>query len=152
MSGVAPPAVHLEGMSNIETIPSVGTMRLIHGAQIAGLLLFVTVLYFVIRPQMADQTLPPIALNAMLGVSVTATIVSLSLLRSRVPLKSTDETADLYWTRATGSALIVWVVLEGAALLAFVAYMFGGVMASLAAAAVALFGLVVTRPGYFEQR
>ena len=127
------------------------TMRVIHGAFVAGVVLFAIVVYAIVRPQWTSEPLPRVAVTTLLGVSLAASALSLLFLRARVPRRSTDESADLFWTRASVPALIAWAALEGAALLGIINYLLNGSTAALGTAAIALFGLIALYPGQFER-
>jgi hypothetical protein len=141
------------GMSTSEsagTRPAL-TVRLIHGAYVAGIVLFAVVTHFLIRPQRVGESVTPSLVLTLLGVALAAVALSVFVLRGRVPKKNSDESADLYWTRASAPALITWAPLEGASLLAIVAYMLSGSTASLGVGAVALLLLAALHPGHFER-
>jgi hypothetical protein len=127
------------------------TARMIHASLAIGVVLFAIVNYFVVRPTMAAESVPPLVVNVLLGVSLAASALGVVVLRGRVPRRSTDESADLYWTRAMGPAIIGWAPLEGGALMSLVAYMLNGSVASLAVAGIALLGMIVLHPGHFER-
>lgn len=124
--------------------------RLIHGSLIMGIVLFAIVTVTMIRPQRADIVLPPVALNALLGLSLAASAASL-LLRGRVPRRSTTDSPDLFWSTAFPKAMVVWAPLEAGALLGIVAYLLYGSTPGLALAAVALLGMIVLNPGRLER-
>jgi hypothetical protein len=133
------------------TAPPAKTVRLIHAAMIAGVLLFALVGHFLLKPALADSgDLPPIVPRALLGVSLGACALSL-LLRRRVPHRSIDESADLFWTTATVPALLTWAPLEGASLLALFAYARTGALLAIPVAAVAILIFVLLNPAYLER-
>ena len=119
---------------------------------IVGVLLFALVSHFVLRPTMADaEALPPVVLPALMALAVGACAVSL-LLRRRVPRRSTDESADLFWTKAATPALVTWAPLEAASLLSVFLYARTGSQPAIAVAAVALLQFVLLNPAYLERR
>lgn len=122
-----------------------------HGSFIAGIVMFAIVIQFLVRPRGTTEPLPAMAVNALVGFSLAASALSFFFLRNRVPRKNTDESANLYWTRASQSALIAWAPFEGAALAGLVAYMHNGSVAALVAAGIALLGLITFHPGRFER-
>ena len=96
--------------------------RLIHASLCLGVLLFAGVSHFVTRPSMAGQAaLSPTVTRALLAAALAACAVAL-LLRRRVPLRSRDVSADLYWTTAASPALIAWAPLEAASIAAVYLY------------------------------
>ena len=138
-------------MTSSETVAPAKTIRLLHGAFIFGIVMFAIVVHFLTRPAMAGETFPAAARNVLLGVSLAASALSLFVLRSRVPRRSREESADLYWTTATALALMAWMPLEAGALLGVVVYMLYGTPAGLAVAAVAVVGFLVLAPGRLER-
>jgi hypothetical protein len=124
--------------------------RLIHASLVSGCVIFGLVIHFVARPQRTG-TLPVPALYGLLGVSLGALLLSLAVLRPRVPLKSSDESADLYWTRALTAALLACSAKEADALLAMAAYLLDGAMIALAMGAVATGAMIVLNPRTFER-
>jgi hypothetical protein len=133
------------------TPPTSKTARLIHGASVAGVLLFAIVSHFVLRPINADSGGLAPANRVLLGLSLAACVLSL-LLRGRVPKRSSDESADLFWSVAGPLAMPVWAALEAAGLLAVLVYTRTRSIAAVAVAAVALLLFIVLNPGYFEGR
>jgi hypothetical protein len=127
------------------------TARVIHGALVAGVLLFAIVGRFALKPTSADSWGLPLNNRVLLGVSLGACVLSL-LLRGRVPKRSSDESADLFWSVAGPYAMRAWAPLEAASLLAVLVYTRSRSIAAVAVAAVALLLFVVLNPGYFERR
>lgn len=126
------------------------TSRMIHGALVTGCVLFVLVTHFLVLPNRADRV-PLNVTYALLGAAALAVVLSFAVLRPRVPLKSTDESADLYWSRASAPALIAWSVAEAGALLSIVAYLLSGSGIAMGASALAIAALVGLHPRTFER-
>lgn len=124
--------------------------RLIHGALVTGCVIFAIVAHFVVLPDRVDKV-PPNVIYALLGAAAVAVTLSFAVLRPRVPLKSTDESADLYWSRASAPALIAWSGAEGGALLSIVAYMLSGSPIAMGVAALAITALVALHPRMLER-
>ena len=132
--------------------PTAKTIRLVHAAMITGVLLFGLVGHFVLRPSMADAAdLPAALVRVLLGVSLGACALSL-LLRKRIPRRSTDESADLFWRTAATPALVTWALVEGATLLAVFLYARTGAQGAIAVASFAILLFVVLNPAYLERR
>lgn len=125
--------------------------RFIHASLIVGVLLFAAVSHFVMRPAMSDQPLPAVVTVALLAASLVATALAVLVLRPRIPRRSADESADLYWAAAATPALLAWAPLEAAAIMALVAYMLGASLIALGVAAVALLGMIALNPGRLER-
>lgn len=134
------------------TAPTSETARRIHRALVTGVLLFAVVGYFVFSPNDARLgRLAPVTVGVLLGLSLGACALSL-LLRRRVPKRSIDESVDLFWRAAGPPAMLVWMPLEAASLLAvFVAARTRSIPA-VAVAAVAVLLFIVLSPGYLEGR
>ena len=119
---------------------------------ITGVLLFAIVAHFVLRPNMARAgELPVVVLDGLLGVSIAGCALSL-VLRNRVPQRGTEDSTDLFWTTATTPALLTWMPLDAASLLAVFVYARTGWQIAIAVAAVAVVLFVVLNPGYLERR
>ena len=127
------------------------TARLIHGALVAGVLLFAIVGHFALKPSSADSAGLTLNNRVLLGLSLGACVLSL-LLQGRVPKRSSDESADSFWSVAGPYAMRVWAPLEAASLLAVLDYTRTRSIAAVAVAAVALLLFLVLNPGYFEGR
>ena len=128
------------------------TVRIIHGAMGAGLVLFAIVAHFILKPNRPPYAggldrLLPMLLGLSLGLCVGGILLSM-----RVPRPLDDETAGAFWRRAAQPALVTWALIEGAGILAVVLYAQTGSTAAIAVAivAVVIFGLL--NPGYFERR
>ncbi len=89
-------------------------------------------------------------LRILLGVSLGASALGL-LLRRRVPRRIASESTDLFWTTAASPALVAWTPIEGAGLIAAIAFSLSGSLAALAIGGVALVLLLVLNPGYLER-
>ena len=128
------------------------TIRMIHAALVTGVILFGLVAHFLLRKTTADfGQIPPLAINALLGLSLCACAVSL-LLRRRVPQRATDESADLFWTKATTPAMVMWASLEAPCLLTIYLYMRTGSPSAIGVAAVAVVLFIILNPGYLERQ
>ena len=131
---------------------SARTVRVMHTALIASVLLFAVVVQFVLRPALVGSTtLPPLMVEGLVGVALAACALSL-LLRRRVPRRSTDESADLFWARASVPAFRMWALLEGASLLGVYLYARTGTSAPLGVALVAVVLSIVLNPMYLQKR
>ena len=132
--------------------PSAKSIRLIHASLITGTVLFAIVAHFLMRPRLEELgILPPEVVRLLLGAAVALCALSL-FFRGRVPRKSTDESADHFWIRATPPAMITWALLNGAGLVSVLAYGKSGDSTAIAVAAVAVLFLAAINPGYFERR
>jgi hypothetical protein len=122
-----------------------------HSALVTGIVLFFVVVQFVLKPAMATtKALAPMLVNGLLCVALVACALAL-VLRRRVPQRSRDESADLFWTRAATPALRTWALLEGASLLTVYLYARSGGPAPIGVALVAITLFIVFNPSYLER-
>jgi hypothetical protein len=117
----------------------------------AGVILFAIVAHFVLLPKASGSGNLASITPVLLALSLAGCVASI-FLSTRVPRPASAEPADSFWQRAGQPALIVWALLEGAALLALVLYSHTGSRAAIATAAVAVFVFVLLNPAYFEGR
>jgi hypothetical protein len=131
--------------------PTSESARRIHRALVIGVLLFAVVGYFIYGPtDTSSGGLAPGTVRLLLGLSLGACALSL-VLRGRVPKRSSDESVDLFWRAAGPPAMLVWMPLEAASLLAvFVAAHTRSILA-VAVAALAVLLPIVLNPGYLER-
>lgn len=127
-------------------------IRLIHASLVMGVLLFALVSHFVLRASAPDSgEFSPGLVRVLLAVALGLLALSL-FFRRRVPRRSTDESADLYWTRATGAAMVTWAFIEGASLLSVFLYGQTGAPGAVGVAAVAVVLFLWLNPAYLERR
>jgi hypothetical protein len=139
-------------MTPPEKPPPTKTMRLMHRAMIGGVLLFALVSHFVLEPPIDRSGVVSVyGVRALLGLALVACAASL-LLRKRVPKRSTDESADLFWTRANTHAVMAWAPLEAASLFGLVVYSFTRSPVALAIVAVVVLLFIGLNPAYLEKR
>lgn len=127
------------------------TARLIHAALTSGVIIFAVISLLVLRPAMAEASMPPVVLGLLLALSLASSAFAVLVMRRRVPRRNTNESADLYWTTAATHALLTWAPLEAGALLGLVAHMLTGSSAALGVAAIALVGLIAVNPARLER-
>jgi hypothetical protein len=119
---------------------------------ITGVLLFALVAHFVMRPAaVGREPFPPALVQALLGVALALCALSF-VLRRRVPRRANDESADLYWTRASSNAVITWAAAEGAGLLSVLVYSQTGSASAIGVAAIALVCYLLHTPSSLERR
>lgn len=129
------------------------TIRVIHAALVTGVLLFGLVGHFVMRPSQAAEAseFPAALLPGLLGVALAVCVLSL-VLRRRIPRRSADESADLFWVAAVAPAMITWASLEAASILSIFLYVRTGSLSAIAVAALAVALFVVFNPANLERR
>lgn len=134
-----------------QVAPTPQSVRLIHGAMAAGVIMFAIVAHIGLRPNASGPGNLANLMPAFLGLALAACALSI-FLSTRVPRPGDEETAGSFWKRAAQPALIAWAILEGAGLLSVVFYSRTGSRAAIAVAGVSLFILVLLNPRYFEGR
>lgn len=128
------------------------TIRLIHASLITGLLLLFLVTHFILRRTLTEPLeISTDMLHVLLGAALAGCALSL-LLRRRVPQRATDESKDLFWTRAATPALIMWASLEAPCLLAILLYMRTGSQSAIGVAAIAAVLFVILNPAFLERQ
>jgi hypothetical protein len=127
-------------------------VRLLHAAMVTGMVLFTLVAHFLVLPtKTAADTFPPNFVRGALGVALALCALSF-VLRQRVPRRSVDETADLFWMTARTPVMITWAALEGACILAIVTYMLSGAREAIGVVAIILIAFAAMNPAYLERR
>lgn len=89
---------------------------------------------------------------ALSGVSFLMSAAALLFLKPLVPDRKTGQTPAAYWADAAVApkALLFWFVLEGAGVLASVAYFLGGVLVAAAVLTIAIVAFWLNGPRAFE--
>jgi hypothetical protein len=96
----------------------------------------------------SGAAIAPLFLYAVFGVAAVMFAGAL-LLSSRLPHDTPD--LDSWWRDNIGRALLIWVMIEGPALLGAVAYLLSRDLTALLVPAVGLVLLVLLGPGKLEQ-
>ena len=132
--------------------PTSTTVRLVHRAMIGGVLLFALVSHFQLKPTITSSGVVSVyGVRVLFAVALVACAASL-LLRRRVPKRSTEESADLFWARAGTPALVSWAPLEATSLFGVLIYGFTGSLVAIAIAAGVLLLFIGLNPAYLEKR
>ncbi len=137
---------------NPNTPGAAQTVRIIHAAMVAGVVLAGGTFVFMVRTRgHAPEEAATLGI-VMPVVAVGLLLVAASVLRRRVPERSARQSADGYWAvvETRGAALVLWAVTEGAALVSLVGYFLSGALAAAAVGAAALATLVLYRPSRLE--
>lgn len=131
--------------------PTPQSVRVVHAAMAAGIILFGVVAHFVMVPKANPSGgLAPLV-PGLLAVALGLCAVSFLLLK-RVPRLGSGESVDAFWLRAAQPAVVAGAPLEGAALLCIVLYSQTASKTAISVALVPLVFLVLLKPGYFERR
>ena len=132
--------------------PPAKTIRLIHASLIVGVVLFGLVTHFVPAPEPTSATMLPDALVKALPVVTVAACALVFFLRRMVPRRAPDDSADLFWSRATVPAMTMWAPLEGVCLLDVLVYWRNGSQTALVLAILAVALFVFLSPASLERR
>ena len=125
--------------------PAAGvTARIIHFALQLGAVA-VTVVLAAVRATRPPVKGPPALLPVLLAAAV-ATVALAFALKSRLPRRATGTSADDWWAANLRSAILIWALLESAAMIGAVFYLIGVGTWGLGVAAAALALLVANGP------
>jgi hypothetical protein len=125
--------------------PAAGvTARIIHFALQLGAVA-VTVVLAAVRATRPPVQGPPALLPVLLAAAV-ATIALAFALKSRLPHRPAATSADDWWAANLRSAILIWALLESAAMIGAVFYLIGVGTWGLGVAAAALALLVANGP------
>ena len=127
-------------------------IRIIHLALVAGVLL-VAAIFYILRQRigMTFGFAPSVGLIAA-GLSLVSLTLALGFLAPRLPGRPADQAPEDYWARneIRGAAVILWAMVEAAAILSWLGYLMTGSWAAAAVGLLAIAALALLRPGRFE--
>lgn len=128
------------------------TIRIIHLALVVGVVL-VAVVFYLLRQRMGMTFgfARPLGVIAA-GLSLVSLTIALGFLTPRFPERPADQAPDDYWRRneIRGGAVILWAMVEAAAILSWLGYLMTGGWAPAAVGLLAIVALMLLRPGRFE--
>lgn len=133
--------------------PSVSA-RIIHLALVAGVLLFLAVVWWIGRERsvpteaLPDRKVLYIAVFLVSAASFSAALFFCNRLDSRAPTETTDD----WWRRNQGRAMIIWALVEGPALFGIVGYLLTGDFRVLVATVAGLFLFAHFSPARLVER
>lgn len=133
--------------------PSVSA-RIIHLALVAGVLLFLAVVWWIGRERsvptgaLPDRKVLYIAVFLLSAASFSAALFFCNQLDSRAP----TETTDAWWRRNQGRVVIIWALVEGPALFGIVGYLLTGDFRVLVATLAGLFLFAHFSPARLVER
>lgn len=128
-------------------------VRILHGALVAGMVLVGVTLVLVRRiPQRESFASAPTIGLALTGAGFILLAGAMLFLRSNIPKRGADQSADAYWmaSEARGAAIVLWSVVEAGGLMALVGYLLTGAAAPVAIAALAVLVQILCRPPRLE--
>jgi FtsH-binding integral membrane protein len=141
----------MQNSSSTQNPPTPQSIRIVHAALTAGILLFAIVAHFVLLPNANTSGNLATMIPMLLAVALALCALPM-LLMKRVPRPTEGESPSAFWLRAASPALVTWTPLEGAALLCVTLYSHTGSKAAIAVGALAVLIMLLLRPGYFEGR
>lgn len=127
-------------------------IRLIHAALFTGTVLIGVVL-FIARARATPAPIGNTTLGlALAGAAVLAIVIAVTQLRARVAPRGSDQSPGDFWSdqRTNAAAMLLWAVLEGAALLSIVGFYLSGSAIPIGVAVVAVVIGIVLRPATLE--
>jgi hypothetical protein len=131
--------------------PAAGvTARVVHFALLLGAV-FVTVVLAAVRATNPPARGPAALLPVLVGVAVATTGLALAL-KARLPPRTGGATADEWWAANLRSTILIWALLESAAVMGAVFYLIGVGTWGLIVAAAALALLVANGPSRLANR
>ena len=131
--------------------PAAGiTARIIHFALELGAVA-VTVVLAAVRATRPPVQGPPALLPVLLAAAVASIALSLAL-NSRLPGRTAGTSTDDWWAANLRSAILIWALLESAAMIGAVFYLIGVGTWGLVVAAAALALLVANGPNRLADR
>lgn len=139
-------------MSLNSTMRFARTVRILHGALVAGVLTLGVLFFAIVRVRGPGPAAAAPIGAALAAVGLGAVVLAALVLRRRVPERRPDQAPDTYWAsaEARGAAIVLWAVAEGGALTSLVGYFLTGALAPAVAAGIAIVTLVAFRPGRLE--
>jgi cobalamin synthase len=111
----------------------------------------VTVVLGAVRALRPPAEGPAALLPVLVGVAVATTALAFAL-RSRLPSRAPGSSADDWWAANLRSAILIWALLESAAMIGAVFYLIGVGTWGLVVAAAALALLVANGPARLADR
>jgi hypothetical protein len=129
------------------------TVRALHGALVAGMILAGGTFVFLIRVRHGKGLLPaPSSLGLVLaGLGLSVVAAALLILRGRIPERASGEDPPAFWSaQNVGAAIALWAGIEAGGLLGMVGYLLTGGTLPAAAGAVGIAVMVFMGPARLE--
>jgi hypothetical protein len=88
--------------------------------------------------------------SVIAGISLIPLMVSMLILRPRVPTRASGQSDKEFWQGAIGSAMLVWTLAEAGGMMSLVGALISGHWAPIVVVVAALACMALVRPSYFE--
>lgn len=126
--------------------------RILHFALVAGLALVGVTFFALLRVQGRSLGGGPDVGYVLAAVAALLLVVTQTVLRRRMPERRFDQSPDDYWGSPDirGASILLWAVIDGSGLLAWVGYVLTGGVAPAVAALLSIATLVLYRPSRLE--
>jgi hypothetical protein len=127
-------------------------VRLLHFSLTGGIAMAGAVFIFLVRLQGRSFGMSRDVGLVLAGIAVGLVAAASTFARRRIPERPSDQSPETFWANpdATGGAILLWALLEGAGLVGWVGYLLTGVTATAAAGVIAFGALLVLRPSRLE--
>jgi hypothetical protein len=127
-------------------------MRIMHVALVAGLVTAASVFFFLRQGNASRFSMGSSFGFSLAAIALALVTIAVAFLAPRIPPRSDQEAPDVYWQRKeiSGAAVILWTLIEGAGLLAWIGYLLTGIWAPAGVGVLAIAALALVRPGRFE--
>ena len=128
-------------------------VRLLHAALVTGCVLLGVVMVFLLGAQTRLGSDVTTVATAFAGIGVVLLGVSALIMRRRVPVRSAQDSRDVFWSGAETrtSALVLWSVTQGASMISWVGYYLTGSTTPAVVAVLAIVLLIWQRPGVLDR-
>ncbi|SRR6266540_4606332 len=127
-------------------------VRLLHFSLTTGITLTGAVFIMLVRVQHLSFGISRDVGLVLAGIGVGLVAVASTVASRRIPERGSDQSPDTFWANpaATGGAIVLWALIEGARLVGWVGYLLTAVTAAAVAAVIAIGALLVFRPSRLE--
>ena len=127
-------------------------IRIIHLSLVLGLVIVAGVFYILRQRTGLTFGFGPSLGMIMAGIGLVNLTIALGFLTPRFPERPADQAPDDYWapSETRGAAIILWALVEAAAILSWLGYLLTGSRVAAAVGLLAILALSLLRPARFE--
>jgi hypothetical protein len=138
-------------MDQVRTLDFSRMVRIIHAALTTGVAIVGAVFFLLVRARGGTMVAPMVGV-VLSVVSIGLLVAAATILRRRIPERPADQSPTTFWAagETRGSALVLWAVTEGAAVVGWVGYFLTGSVVPAAIAGLAFGMLVMLNPARLE--